>query len=167
MKKVYPMLWFDDQAEEAANHYVSIFPNSKIGQIERYGPAGPGPDGSVMVVEFWLDGQQFAALNGGPHFTFSEAISLVVECESQDEVDRMWDRLVDGGEPSDCGWLKDRYGLSWQVVPTALNEMLRDPDPEKSRRAMEAMLKVHGKFEIEELRAAYEGRPAPEAVTTS
>lgn len=157
MQTIHPMLWFDDQAEEAARHYVSIFPNSTIGAISRYGAAGPGEEGTVMVVEFTLDGQKFLALNGGPVFTFNESVSFVVPCESQAEVDRYWDKLVDGGEPSDCGWLKDRYGLSWQVVPTELDAMMLDPDPEKSRRVTEAMLKVHGKFDIAELRAAYEG----------
>jgi predicted 3-demethylubiquinone-9 3-methyltransferase (glyoxalase superfamily) len=161
MQKIHPMLWFDDQAEEAASRYVSIFPNSKIGATTRYGPAGPGVEGTVMTVDFELDGQRFVALNGGPEFKFNEAISFVVPCESQAEVDAIWDKLVDGGEPAPCGWLKDRYGLSWQIVPTVLLEMLTDPDPARAQRVNEAMLKVFGKFEIAELRAAYEGVPTP------
>jgi predicted 3-demethylubiquinone-9 3-methyltransferase (glyoxalase superfamily) len=161
MKKVYPMLWFDSQAEEAANHYVSIFPNSKINEITRYSSAGPLPEGTVLTVDYELDGQRFVALNGGPEFHFSEAISFVVECGSQAEVDTMWDKLIDGGEPAPCGWLKDRYGLSWQVVPTALLEMQSDPDPAKAQRVTEAMLKVFGKFDIEALRRAYDGVRAP------
>jgi predicted 3-demethylubiquinone-9 3-methyltransferase (glyoxalase superfamily) len=161
MKKVYPMLWFDSQAEEAANHYVSIFPNSKINEITRYSSAGPLPEGTVLTVDYELDGQRFVALNGGPEFHFSEAISFVVECGSQAEVDTMWDKLIDGGEPAPCGWLKDRYGLSWQVVPTALLEMQSDPDPAKAQRVTEAMLKVFGKFDIEALRRAYDGVLAP------
>jgi predicted 3-demethylubiquinone-9 3-methyltransferase (glyoxalase superfamily) len=158
MQKIHPMLWFDTEAEEAANHYVSIFPNSRIGSVTKYGPAGPLPEGTVMTVEFELDGAKFVALNGGPDFTFTEAVSFVVSCETQAEVDRFWDRLVDGGKPDACGWLKDRYGLSWQIVPTELFEMLADPDPAKAQRVNEAMLKVFGKFNIEELRAAYEGK---------
>ena len=162
MQTIHPMLWFDTQAEEAANRYVSIFPNSKLGRVERYGPGAPQPEGTVMTVEFFLDGQQFVALNAGPEFTFNESISFVVPCESQAEVDKFWDKLVDGGEPSYCGWLKDRYGVSWQVTPTVLTEMLSDPDPEKSKRVFEAMMKVVGKFEIDDLKAAYEGRiPQP------
>jgi predicted 3-demethylubiquinone-9 3-methyltransferase (glyoxalase superfamily) len=161
MKTIYPMLWFDGQAEEAARHYVSIFPNSELGTISRYTAAGPGAEGGVMTVEFTLDGQRFVALNGGPDFTFNEAISFVVPCESQAEVDRYWDKLVAGGEESYCGWLKDRYGLSWQVVPIELDQMMLDPDPAKAQRVTEAMLKVRGKFDIEELRAAYEGVATP------
>jgi predicted 3-demethylubiquinone-9 3-methyltransferase (glyoxalase superfamily) len=158
MQKIHPMLWFDSQAEEAANHYVSIFPNSGIGTVTKYGPAGPLAEGTVMTVQFELDGAKFVALNGGPDFTFTEAVSFVVPCETQAEVDRIWDRLVDGGRPDACGWLKDRYGLSWQIVPTELLEMLADPDPTKAQRVNEAMLKVFGKFDIEDLRAAYEGK---------
>jgi predicted 3-demethylubiquinone-9 3-methyltransferase (glyoxalase superfamily) len=161
MQKIHPMLWFDDQAEEAAKFYVSIFPNSTIETTTRYGPAGPGAQGGVMTVEFTLGGQKFVALNGGPHFTFNESISFVVPCESQGEVDQYWDKLIAGGEESDCGWLKDRYGLSWQVVPVELDQMMLDPDPVKAQRVTEAMLKVHGKFDIEELRAAYEGVATP------
>jgi predicted 3-demethylubiquinone-9 3-methyltransferase (glyoxalase superfamily) len=161
MQKIHPMLWFDDQAEEAAKHYVSIFPNSELGPISRYSAAGPGAEGSVMTVDFELDGQRFVALNGGPDFKFNEAISFVVPCESQEEVDRYWAKLVAGGEESYCGWLKDRYGLSWQIVPIELDQMMLDPDPQKAKRVTEAMLKVRGKFEIEELRAAYEGVATP------
>src|SRR5918996_3048359 len=155
MQRIYPMLWFDDQAQEAAEQYTAIFPNSRIGEITKYGPAGPGPEGSVMTVEFELDGARLVALNGGPDFTFNESISLIVPCETQEEVDRVWDRLIDGGQPAPCGWLKDRFGLSWQVVPTALTEMLADPNKEKAQRVNEAMLKVFGKFDIAELRAAF------------
>lgn len=160
MQTIHPMLWFDDQAENAARQYVSIFPNSKLGTISRYGPAGPLEEGKVMTVEFTLDGQKFVALNGGPDFTFNESVSFVVPCESQAEVDRYWDLLVDGGEASYCGWLKDRFGLSWQITPVDLDTMMLDPDPEKSRRVTEAMLKVKGKFDIAALRAAFEGEPA-------
>jgi predicted 3-demethylubiquinone-9 3-methyltransferase (glyoxalase superfamily) len=157
MRKIYPMLWFDHEAEEAANHYVSIFPNSKINTVTRYGPAGPLAEGLVMTVDFELDGERFVALNGGPEFHFTEAVSFVVQCESQSEIDALWDKLIDGGEPAPCGWLKDRYGLSWQVVPTALIEMIADPDPAKAQRVNEAMLKVFGKFDIDALRRAYDG----------
>ncbi len=141
-QKITPFLWFDHQAEEAAGFYASIFPNSKIVKVLRCGPAGPGPAGSVMTVEFQLEGQTFVALNGGPHFKFTEAISFVVNCHSQEEVDTYWEKLSAGGGPSECGWLKDRFGLSWQVVPTVLIEWLSDPDLEKSQRVMEAMLKM-------------------------
>jgi predicted 3-demethylubiquinone-9 3-methyltransferase (glyoxalase superfamily) len=161
MQKIHPMLWFEDQAEEAARHYVSIFPNSKIGEVTRYDPAGPGAEGTVMTVDFEIDGQRIVALNGGPDFKFNESISFVLTCESQSEVDAIWDRLVDGGEAAPCGWHKDRYGLSWQVVPTELFEMLADPDPERANRVNEAMLKVFGKFDIAELRAAYDAVPSP------
>jgi predicted 3-demethylubiquinone-9 3-methyltransferase (glyoxalase superfamily) len=161
MQKIYPMLWFDNQAEEAANYYVSIFPNSRLGTKTRYGPAGPLAEGTIMTVDFELDGQKLVALNGGPDFKFSEAISFVVPCESQAEIDAIWDKLIDGGEPAPCGWLKDRFGLSWQVVPTVLLEWLADPDPAKTQRVNEAMLKVFGKFDIAELRAAHEGIPTP------
>ena len=161
MQKIHPMLWFDDQAEEAAKHYVSIIPNSQLGTITRYNAAGPLPAGTVMTVDFELDGQSFVALNGGPEFKFTEAISFVIPCESQEEIDAIWEKLVEGGEAAPCGWLKDRYGVSWQVVPTVLTEMLSDPDPEKALRVNEAMLKVFGKFDIQELRAAYEGVAIP------
>ncbi|NLF11364.1 MAG: VOC family protein [Anaerolineaceae bacterium] len=157
MQKITPYLWFEDQAEEAASFYTSIFKNSKINEISRYGEGGPGPAGSVMLVSFELDGQQFIALNGGPQFQFTEAISFVINCESQEEVDYMWDRLTEGGEESMCGWLKDRYGISWQVVPTALPELLSAPDPEAQQRVMEVFLKM-SKIDLPTLRLAYEGR---------
>ncbi len=157
MQRITPYLWFEDQAEEAASFYTSIFKNSKINEISRYGEGGPGPAGSVMLVSFELDGQQFIALNGGPQFQFTEAISFVINCESQEEVDYMWDRLTEGGEESMCGWLKDRYGISWQVVPTALPELLNAPDPEAQQRVMEVFLKM-SKIDLPTLRLAYEGR---------
>jgi predicted 3-demethylubiquinone-9 3-methyltransferase (glyoxalase superfamily) len=159
VQKIVTFLWFDNQAEEAANHYVSVFANSKITNISRYGDAGPGPEGSVMVVSFQLAGQEFMALNGGPEFKFNEAISLYVNCQSQAEVDELWEKLSAGGQPGPCGWLKDRYGVSWQIVPTVLGELLQGPDPEKSNRAMQAMLKM-SKLDIEGLRRAYEGQEA-------
>lgn len=158
MQKITPMLWFDNQAEEAAEFYTSIFPNSRIVSISRYGEAGfethGRPAGSVMVVEFELDGQRFTALNGGPQFKFTEAISLVVNCADQDEVDRMWARLCDGGEEGPCGWLKDRYGLSWQVIPARAVELLSDPDRGKSDAVMSAIMGMK-KIEIEALERAY------------
>lgn len=157
MGPIYPMLWFDGQAEEAANLYVSVFPGSRITGVSRYGDAGPGTAGSVMVVDFELSGRRFTALNGGPEFAFNESVSFVVPCDSQAEVDRYWDALVAGGEPSWCGWLKDRFGVSWQVTPTELDRMMADPDPVKARRVTEAMLKVQGKFDIAALRTAFEG----------
>ncbi len=156
MQKISPFLWFDNQAEEAANFYVSIFKNSKVGKIVRYGEAGPGPKGSVMTASFELEGQQFTALNGGPHFKFTEAISFVVDCKSQEEVDELWDKLSAGGQPGQCAWLKDKFGLSWQIVPTVLVELLSDPDPQKSKRVMEAMMKMT-KIDIAKLRQAYAG----------
>jgi predicted 3-demethylubiquinone-9 3-methyltransferase (glyoxalase superfamily) len=155
MPKITPFLWFDTQAEEAAQHYCSIFPNSKIVTTTRYGEAGPGPKGSVMTVEFDLDGQRFVALNAGPLFKFNEAVSFVVDCKSQKEVDTYWEKLSAGGQPSQCGWLKDRFGLSWQIVPTVLTEMIADRDPTKANRVIQAMLKM-GKIEIEPLKRAYE-----------
>jgi predicted 3-demethylubiquinone-9 3-methyltransferase (glyoxalase superfamily) len=154
MQKISPFLWFDGQAEEAANFYVSIFPNSKVKRIGRYGEAGPGPAGSVMTVEFVLDGQTFIALNGGPQFKFTEAVSFSVDCKDQAEVDRYWNALSAGGEPGPCGWLKDKFGLSWQVNPGVLGRMLNDPDPKKAKRVMEAMLKM-GKIDIAALERAY------------
>lgn len=133
-------MWFDDQAEEAANFYVSIFKDSGIVKISRYGEAGPGPKGGVMTVLFKLEGQEFIALNGGPQFKFTEAISFSVDCKTQEEVDWFWEKLSEGGEEVQCGWLKDKYGLSWQINPTVLGEMLSDPDPAKAKKAMEAML---------------------------
>jgi predicted 3-demethylubiquinone-9 3-methyltransferase (glyoxalase superfamily) len=153
MQKITPFLWFDNQAEEAMNFYVSIFKNSKIGNVARYGDAGPGPKGQAMTASFQLNGQDFVALNGGPQYKFTEAISFVVNCESQEEVDRFWNALVAGGQPSRCGWLKDKYGLSWQIVPTALGKLLADKDPRKSGRVMQAMLQMEkidiGKLEEE------------------
>jgi len=154
MSKVTPFLWFDDQAEEAANFYVSLFKNSEIHNVNRYGEAGPGPAGTAMVVSFQLDGQEFNALNGGPTFKFTEAVSFVIDCKSQDEVDHFWDKLSEGGETSQCGWLKDKFGLSWQVVPSALVEMLGDKDPAKSNRVMQAMLQMT-KIDIAKLQEAY------------
>lgn len=155
MPKIDPFLWFDTQAEEAANFYVSVFNNSKIVNINRYRQAGPGPKGGVMSVVFQLDGREFIALNGGPVFKFTEAISLIVHCKTQEEVDTYWARLLDGGEESRCGWLKDKYGLSWQIIPTLLGEMLSDPDPKKAKRVMEAMLKMK-KIDIAELKRTYD-----------
>ncbi len=155
MKKITPFLWFDNQAEEAMNFYTSVFKNSKVGTVVRYGEAGPGPKGSVMTASFELEGQEFVALNGSPLFKFTPAISFVVDCKSQEEVDELWEKLTEGGEEQPCGWLKDRYGLSWQIVPTVLVEMLNDPDPEKSKRVTEAMLKMK-KIDIQTLRQAYE-----------
>jgi predicted 3-demethylubiquinone-9 3-methyltransferase (glyoxalase superfamily) len=142
MQKITPFLWFDGQAEEAANFYVSVFKNSKIVSATRYGEAGPGPKGSVMTVEFELEGQRFVGLNGGPNFKFTEAISFVVNCTSQEEVDHFWAKLSEGGQEVQCGWLKDKYGLSWQVVPTILVELMQDKDPVKSQRVMQAMLQM-------------------------
>jgi predicted 3-demethylubiquinone-9 3-methyltransferase (glyoxalase superfamily) len=154
MQKITPFLWFDNDGEEAAKFYTSIFPNSRILDISRYGSAGPRPEGSVMTVSFELDGQHFVTLNGGPQFTFNEAISFEVECEDQEEVDSYWDKLTaDGGEPGPCGWLKDKYGVSWQIVPKRLMELLADPDREKAQRVMAAMLEM-GKIEIDELERA-------------
>ncbi|MGB8983813.1 MAG: VOC family protein [Anaerolineales bacterium] len=154
MQKITPFLWFDDQAEEAMNFYTSIFRNSKILSVTRYGEAGPGPAGSVMTASFEIEGQEFTALNGGPQFKFTEAISFVVNCKTQKEVDEMWEKLSAGGEEGPCGWLKDKFGLSWQVVPVALGEMLSDPNPSKAQRVMEAMLKMK-KIELPVLQQAY------------
>jgi predicted 3-demethylubiquinone-9 3-methyltransferase (glyoxalase superfamily) len=152
-QKITPCLWFDTQGEAAANFYTSVFDNSKIVDIARYGAAGPGPEGSVMAVSFELDGQRFVALNGGPQFTFDEAISFQVSCETQEEVDYFWGKLSEGGQEGPCGWLKDKFGLSWQIVPTALMELLSDPDPNKSQAAMRAMLGMQ-KIDIEAIRRA-------------
>lgn len=153
MQKITPFLWFDNQAEEAAKFYTSIFKNSKIGKIARYGDAGPGPKGSVMIVEFQLEGQEFVALNGGPLFKFTEAISFVVKCKTQAEVDKFWKKLSAGGKEVQCGWLKDKYGLSWQIVPTVLGELVSDKDAAKSQRVMQAMLKMV-KLDIKKLKQA-------------
>ena len=153
-QKITTFLWFDQQAEEAANFYVSLFQDSKILTVSRYGDAGPGPKGSAMVVEFQLAGTKYQALNGGPHFKFTEAISLMVHADSQQEVDMLWSKLTaDGGRESQCGWLKDRFGLSWQIVPTRFLELMKDPDPQRTRRVMQAMLKMK-KFDIARLEEA-------------
>ena len=157
MKKITPFLWFDDKAEEAMNFYVSIFKNSKVGSVTRYGEAGPGPKGTVMTATFQLDGQDFIALNGGPHFKFTEAISFSVNCKTQEEVDELWEKLSAGGQKSRCGWLKDKYGLSWQIVPTVMSKLLGDKDAEKANRVMGAMLKMK-KIVIADLEQAYEGK---------
>jgi len=157
MQKITTFLWFKDQAEQAAKFYTSVFPDSKVTAITRYGDAGPGPAGSVMTVSFLLAGQEFVALNGGPHFPFTPAISLVVNVDSQDELDRYWSKLSEGGEPSaqQCGWLADRYGLSWQVVPTILTKMLQDKDPGKVNRVTQALMPMK-KLDIAALKRAYE-----------
>jgi predicted 3-demethylubiquinone-9 3-methyltransferase (glyoxalase superfamily) len=157
MQKITPFLWFDNQAEDAANFYVSIFKNSKIGTIARYGAAGPRPKGSVMIVQFELEGQEFTALNGGPMFKFNESVSFVVNCETQDEVDYYWEKLLQGGKESQCGWLKDKFGLSWQIVPTEFIKMMQDKDPVKTERLMKAMLQMV-KLDIATLKEAYEGK---------
>jgi predicted 3-demethylubiquinone-9 3-methyltransferase (glyoxalase superfamily) len=156
LHKIVPNLWFDTEAEEAAKFYISVFDNSRIVNVARYTEAGPREAGTVMTVEFELDGQRFVGINGGPQFTFDEAVSFQISCEDQDEVDYYWDRLTEGGEESQCGWLKDRYGLSWQVVPTGMEEVFSDPDPERARRAMEAMLGMR-KLDIAALRRAADG----------
>ena len=155
MQKITPFLWFDNNAEEAANFYVSIFNNSNIGSVRRYGEAGPGPKGSVMSVTFKLDGQEFFALNGGPQFKFTPAISLFVNCETQKEVDELWEKLSAGGRKDRCGWLQDKFGLSWQIIPKQLGEMLSDKDPAKSQSVMKAMLQMD-KIDIERLKRAHE-----------
>lgn len=157
MQKITPFLWFDNNAEEAMNFYASIFKNSKVGKVSRYGDAGPGPKGTVMTAEFSLEGIEFVALNGGPRFKFTEAISFVVNCETQEEVDYYWDKLSEGGEKSRCGWLKDKFGLWWQVVPTILDELMSDPDQEKADRVMQAMLQMD-KIDIEPLKRAADSR---------
>src|ERR1700712_1252919 len=151
--KITPNLWFDTEAEEAADFYVSVFPNSRIVSVAHYNDAGPREAGMVMAVEFELDGQRFVGINGGPEFTFDEAVSFEIECETQDDIDFYWERLSEGGRESQCGWLKDRYGLSWQVVPTGMEELFADPDPRRAERAMKAMLGM-GKLDIAALREA-------------
>jgi len=153
MQKITPCLWFDTQGEQAAKFYTTVFSNSRIVDIARYGAAGPRPEGTVMTVTFELDGQRFVALNGGPEFTFNEAISFQVSCETQEEVNYFWGKLSESGQDGPCGWLKDRYGVSWQIVPTALVELLSDPDPAKSQAAMKAMLGMH-KIDIDAIRRA-------------
>src|SRR5258708_7139663 len=155
MQKITPFLWFDDRAEEAMHFYTSIFKNSKIGSVSRYGEGGPGAKGKVMSATFELEGQEFFALNGGPQYSFTPAISFFVDCKTQAEVDELWEKLSAGGEKSRCGWLKDKYGLSWQIIPSALSEMMRDKDPAKARRVMEAMMKM-SKIDIQGLRDAYD-----------
>ena len=157
MQKITPFLWFDTQAEEAANFYVSIFKNSKILNIARYGDAGPGPKGSVMTISFELDGHEFTALNGGPQFKFTEAISFTVICKTQEEVDDFWKKLTDGGQEVACGWLKDKHGLCWQITPEILPKLLVDPDPQKADRVMQAMMKMK-KIDIPALQRAYDNR---------
>lgn len=157
MQKIHPFLWFDTQAEEAANFYVSLFANSKINKVVRYGSELPGPAGGVMTVDFEIDGQRLTALNGGPHFKFTEAVSLVVDCDDQAEVDRLWTALTaDGGQPSQCGWLKDKYGLSWQIVPRRFMELMQDQDPARAGRAAAAMMKMT-KLDLAELERAAAG----------
>lgn len=154
MQKITPCLWFDTQAEEAMNFYVSIFPNSRVGKVTRYGQEGPGPAGSVMTATFVLDGQEFYALNGGPMYQFTPAISLFVGCETQAEVDELWEKLLAGGEPNRCGWLQDKFGVSWQIIPRLLGDLLGDPDPQKAGRVMQAMLQMV-KLDIQQLKDAY------------
>ena len=153
MPRITPNLWFDTQGMEAAEFYVSVFPNSEITNVTHYGEAGPGTPGTVLTVDFVLDGQEYTAINGGPNFTFDEAISLLINCADQAEVDYYWDKLTDGGEESQCGWLKDKFGLSWQVVPGGMGEILGDPDPQRSQRAMTAMLGMK-KLDLAAMRAA-------------
>ncbi len=155
MQKITPFLWFDGKAEEAMNFYVSVFKNSKVVRVTRFGEGGPGPKGTVMSATFQLDGQDFFALNGGPQFTFTPAISFFVNCETQQEVDELWEKLSEGGKKERCGWLKDKYGLSWQIIPSALGKMLQDKDAEKSKRVMKAMLQMD-KIDIQTLKQAYE-----------
>jgi predicted 3-demethylubiquinone-9 3-methyltransferase (glyoxalase superfamily) len=157
MPQITPNLWFDTQGEEAAEFYCSIFPNSKITNVTYYGDAGPGPAGTVLTVDFVLDGQEYTAINGGPEFTFTEAISLLVNCEDQEEVDYYWSKLTDGGQEIQCGWLKDRYGLSWQVCPVGMIDLLNDPDPQRSQRAMTAMFGMK-KLDLAALQAAADGK---------
>jgi len=156
MQRITPFLWFDNQAEDAVNFYVSIFKNSKIGKVSRYGDAGPGPKGTVLTVSFELQGQQFIALNGGPKFKFSPAVSFVVNCETQQEIDAYWEKLSAGGRIDQCGWLSDKYGLSWQIVPASLGELMSSKDPERSGRVMKALLQMK-KLDIEVLKRASDG----------
>lgn len=153
MQKITPCLWFDGQAEEAAEFYTSVFANSRILEVSRYGEGGPGPEGSALTVRFELDGQEFTGLNGGPQFRFTEAVSFQVSCKDQEEVDYFWSRLTDGGEESMCGWLKDRFGVSWQIIPTRLPELLGDPDAQRAQKAMQAMLGMR-KIDIAAMEAA-------------
>ena len=157
IQKITPFLWFDNNAEEAIHFYTSIFKNSKIGTVSRYGDGGPGPKGTIMSATFELEGLEFMALNGGPQFRFTEAVSFFVRCETQAEIDELWEKLSAGGQKSRCGWLKDKFGLSWQIVPPVLGELLNDQDPEKAKRVMFAMLKMD-KIDIQTLKDAYEGK---------
>lgn len=159
MKAISPCLWFDGVAEEAVGFYTSAIPDSKITDVARYGPDMPGPEGEVMLIRFTLGGREFGALNGGPQFPHSEAVSFVVPCETAEEVDMFWDRLVDGGEPGPCGWLRDRFGVSWQIVPIQLQEWMADPDPARAQRISRAVLTTHGKLDLRELQRVYEGGP--------
>lgn len=159
MQKITPFLWFNDSAEEAVNFYASIFKDSKIKKVARYGDSGPGPKGSVMTVSFELNGQDFIALNGGPHYQFTPAISFVVNCDTQDEIDSYWDKLTAGGQEVQCGWLRDKYGISWQIVPSAIGEIMSSPETEKVKRAMQAMFTMK-KLDIKKLRDAFEGKQA-------
>jgi predicted 3-demethylubiquinone-9 3-methyltransferase (glyoxalase superfamily) len=164
-QKIAPFLWFDGNAEEAMNFYTSLFPNSKVESIMRYGEEGPGPEGAVMSGTFLLDGQRFMAINGGPLFTFSPAISFFVNCESQQEVDELWEKLSEGGEKQRCGWLKDKFGVSWQIIPTVLGEMLQDKNAEKSEKVMKAMLQMD-KIDIDTLKQAYDSQETAQVSTT-
>jgi predicted 3-demethylubiquinone-9 3-methyltransferase (glyoxalase superfamily) len=166
VQKITPFLWFDGKAEEAIKFYTSIFKNSKLLNVSRYGEAGPGPAGSVMAATFQLEGQEFTALNGGPEFKFTEAISFFVSCKTQKEIDKLWDKLSEGGEKGQCGWLKDKYGLSWQIVPPVLVEMLQDKDAEKSKRVMDAMLQM-SKLDIKTLKQAYRTKNASKKASSS
>ena len=155
-QQITPFLWFDDNADEAVNFYLSIFKDSRLLDAKRYGEAGPGPKGTIMTATFELNGQQFIALNGGPRYKFTEAVSFVVKCETQEEIDYYWDKLLDGGEPQRCGWLKDRFGLSWQIVPAQLSELFGGNDPQRAGRVMQAMMQMV-KFDIAKLKQAYDG----------
>jgi predicted 3-demethylubiquinone-9 3-methyltransferase (glyoxalase superfamily) len=155
MQKITPFLWFNDKAEEAANFYVSLFKNSKVKEVRRYGDAGPGPKGSVMTITFQIEGQDFIALNGGPHFSFTPAVSLFVNCEKQEEVDQLWEKLAEGGRKDRCGWLQDKYGLSWQIIPEALGKLMTDPDPKKAASVMQAMLQMD-KIDVKRLQEAHD-----------
>ena len=155
MQKITPFLWFNDDAEAAINFYISVFKDSKILSVSRYGEGTPMPSGTLMSATFQLEGQEFMALNGGPQFKFNEAVSLFVSCETQEEVDELWAKLTEGGEPGPCGWLKDKFGLSWQIIPTTLGQLLSDPDPVKAQNVMQAMLQM-SKIDIGKLKQAYE-----------
>lgn len=154
MQKITPFLWFDTQAEEAANFYTSIFKNAKIKEVRRYGDAGPRPKGTVLTVTFEIEGQEFVGLNGGPHYQFTPAISLFVNCKDQAEVDELWNKLADGGKPNQCGWITDKFGVTWQIIPAILGKLLGDPDPKKASRVMQAMLQM-GKIDVQRLEEAY------------